>query len=163
MVRPDLWKATLDYSSGTSWSWDRDSRSVTEGGELRLPTVTKQVMDGWRAEFATEHAHESQPEGPLAEWRERGLGAGALPPSLRGTWYAFLRSKVETRLSVWFDAQAIDPPEDLLVEKPPRQRQPGEGDLRAYLFRAVRQMMSEELRMVQLPAVAVARLGSNRS
>jgi hypothetical protein len=162
-VRPDLWKAILDYSSGTTWSWDEATRSVTEGGDLALPTLTEDEMDGWRAEFASQHRDDARPDGPLSKWLEGGLGAAALPLALRSAWYAFLKSKVVARLQQWFESQSLDPPPDLLRTKKKAGRSgPSDADLRSYVLRVVGQMTPEELRMVQLPAAAVARLGGPR-
>jgi len=56
-IRPDLWEAVLDFSSGTRYIWDvaegraRAARQHEEGRQL--PTITAEEFDGWRRDFST--------------------------------------------------------------------------------------------------------------
>ena len=54
-IRPDLWKAALDYSSGTRYVWDVARRiavpSAGSDGELIISTVTEDIQRRWRQQF----------------------------------------------------------------------------------------------------------------
>ncbi len=53
-IRPDLWRATMDYASGYSYGWDGSEAKVFEepSEEIEtLPTLTSDEIRLWRQEF----------------------------------------------------------------------------------------------------------------
>src|ERR1035441_7310148 len=54
-VREDLWRAILDYSSGSRYVWDAESSTAIiapEGSEGPfLPTISPETMTQWKTEF----------------------------------------------------------------------------------------------------------------
>lgn len=159
-VRPDLWKAVIDYSSGTSWCWDDTTGAVAADAGQPLPTVTASEMDAWRMEFAAQHQGDTVRDA-VDVWLSKGLGAGALPARLRGDWFSYLKNQVIERLQAWFESHSMESPADLTYEQAQRPAKP-EMDLRSYVQRVINQMSSDELRLLQLPATATARLGDSK-
>ena len=92
-VRPDLWRAILDYTSGATYLWDpttaaaratRETEDLTP--DLALPTIDEEEMSHWRSEFAERHwrnlSERPQHFMLLEGWRSSNLGTYALPPAL---------------------------------------------------------------------------------
>lgn len=174
-VREDLWNATVDYRSQTSYLWDGSrARRVEEldPNEQRrypeLPTITETQMDEWRTGFMAEDSRLIESDDRIRDdaeyWRRHRLGTGSLPNVLRRRWNAYLKRSVVAHLKSWFQAQSIPVPPDLLVGP----RQPAAGipaadesaevrELRDLVLRCVRVMTEEELRALPLPAAAVVR------
>lgn len=156
-LRPDLWDAVLDYSSGGVYIWD-GARAVNVGaneaeGRLQLPTITSAVMAAWRRDFADKHQ-----ERDLDEWVERRLGTMALPADLRRSWNLTLKSKVLEILKQWFVEQGLQLPADASSDptaRPSAKDSHEAEELRRFLLRCVAVMRPSELRAMQVP-VAVA-------
>jgi hypothetical protein len=117
-VRPDLWLAVLDYSSGLQYEWDIDvqqARAVQAAvPQLRLPTVDAVMLASWREAFVK--VHEATPSAPedrqrLREWATRALGSQGLPRALRAPWNEYLKRAVVARLTCWFKASGQPMPE----------------------------------------------------
>src|SRR5262249_7211649 len=55
-VRPDLWRAVLDYSHGYTFVWDTDTKSAREALPADafpvLPTISENELRSWRTSFA---------------------------------------------------------------------------------------------------------------
>lgn len=163
-VRPDLWDAIFDFSSPGIYVWDGmqavlqpSSDELAADGDLRLPTLTREELDAWRATFVSEH-----PELDLDAWRERSFSTYYLPAELRGQWNRFMKTGAIDRLRRWFHQHEIVPPLDLAgsLERP----SPGSPDrseveeLRRYVLRCVAVMRPAELRALQIPASVAARV-----
>jgi len=121
-IRPDLWRATLDFSSGLSYAWDaaaQCARPVKDADPgLRIPTVDAATLATWRDAFV--QAHEPVLADPaeqdqLRDWAARSLGSQGLPRALRAAWNDHLKSEVIARLTAWF-ATTEHPLPKLLVK-----------------------------------------------
>jgi hypothetical protein len=165
-IRPDLWRAVLDYSSGRVYVWDEDSLTAVPATapaeETRpvLPTVSEETYSSWRADFARESAPLVSPRHAATtdRWREEGLPTTQLPPALRGPWNAALKRHVLETLETWFAAHEIEPPDDLIEEeRPARAPSPTTESLRDLVLACVAVMTREELEALHLPAAAVLR------
>lgn len=175
-IRSDLWSAILDYRSQTRYVWDgttarREDR--IEDREQRhsmaaLPTLTEHDMDKWRTDFIAAEASLIEGDDAVAEkveaWRHHRLGTSALPAALKPRWNRFLKQAVVARLHGWFRANAIQVPDDLIIEQqsPTKHRQPMHEfsdveELRNLILDCVKRMTPEELRSLPLPAAAVLR------
>lgn len=160
-VRPDLWRAVLDFKSGNVYVWKRGDAWATEKpdpGDRVLPTLTPAEMKRWRSEFASSvRKNQSVNDAArLEEWVESSGRTSLLPTRLRPVWNGFLKLRVWERLNDWF---STDPnPPDVLLHGTTGSGVPGETDLRGFLLRAISHMSSDELAQVQLPASAVRRL-----
>lgn len=156
-LRADLWDAVLDYSSGLTYVWDGTQAVKLGAGDNAdgpcLPTISTEVMAGWRRDFAEAH-----PDRDLSDWVDRGLGTVALPVDLRKVWNLKLKTEVHAILVNWFAEQDIQLPNDISTNPSSR---PSLGDsqeaeeLRRFLLRCVAVMKPSELRAMQVP-VAVA-------
>ena len=166
-VRSDLWRAALDYSSGTRYVWDemeeqaRPARPDEDGPAI--PTVSQDLHEMWREEFVADI--ESIPLSPdqeeqVSTWIQHKLPAAQLPRHLVGQWNGFLRDKVHSHLVDWFEEYEMDPPDDLLstvpIERPAHSSSDTE-DLRHFVIRTVKEMSGEELGQLSLPSRAVFR------
>jgi len=108
-VRPDLWRATLDLSSGLQYEWDVAAgyaRPVPEADPARrLPTVDAVTLVTWREAFATVHdamLPDLRDREQLRTWVGTALGRQGLPGALRRPWSDYLKGKVVERLTSWF-------------------------------------------------------------
>ena len=104
-VRPNLWHAILDYSSGREYEWDPATGQArpteTADPARKLPTVTRETFGQWRSEFGDAHRAELTTEAEqkrLDEWVAAGLSTQFLPPALRGAWNSFLKERVAVRV-----------------------------------------------------------------
>lgn len=174
VVRPDLWRAILDYVGGDTYVWDLESNQAHAGEPTptcpQLPTVTADEMSGWRSQFADKH-RDKLAQSPtqfmlLEAWRSRGLGTKFLPPLLQGPWNGFLRESVIGRLHAWFKEHKLEPPVDLdrTVERHSPDRADGTGleRLRALIVQCVEVMTESELVDLKLPPRAVLRVRARK-
>ena len=91
-IRPDLWKAALDYSSGTRYAWDVARRraipSAGRDGELIISTVTEDIQRRWRQQFIDdiEQTLTEEETDQIDLWLEQHLGVSHLPVRLVSNW-----------------------------------------------------------------------------
>jgi hypothetical protein len=167
-VRPDLWNATLDYSSGRTYMWDTSNGTgtavpvdevVANDPRPALRTVTPEMMAAWREEFATKRAERLAPRQAqtLLRWRDEGLTSASLPSSLRGLWNAALKQHTIDMLVEWFKEQKLPVPDDLILTESSRPTHPDTERLRNLVYECVSVMTREELAALSLPAAAVLR------
>ncbi|RHA40989.1 OST-HTH/LOTUS domain-containing protein [Cellulomonas rhizosphaerae] len=168
-IRPDHWAATIDYASGEPYflvAGTARASSRIEGSPdipVPLPTITQEILDTWRADFAesTERMHSADEEEMRARvhlWLNERRGTRALPGVLQGLWNLYLKRAVVARLRNWYAAVGLPVPADLIIERkgagtPPRPAD--DSRLREALIATIRRMSSDELRAVQLPASAL--------
>ena len=160
-IRSDLWDAVLDYSSGRKYYWDGEGAVPLEGDDSAnkklLPTLEEAEFEGWRMEFATARAGEDTGSSlRVRDWLSREEPLAELPKSLRVPWLVELKGRVFQRLSAWFEAEGIDAPKDLVVQKESRRQ----GDveiLRNQVIATVRGMSRAELESLMLPATSLWR------
>lgn len=153
-IRPDLWKAVVDYSSPGTRYWDPTSSTVADeagGDNAALPSLDKEILGEWRREFEDMHRDNLNDAERLqvAAWSSNALGASALPPRLIGDWNAMMRNRVEQRLLDFFEANGMKPPSDLLGHAPRRQ---SPRSLRSFVLRCVELMSDQELQEISVPA-----------
>ena len=96
-IRPDLWKAVVDYQSGLTYIWDGEAARSTEdlspeeaASQRVLPTLSVAELDTWRQEFR-DNVNALIRDDPTAveqtrRWIENRLGTRYLPASLRTLW-----------------------------------------------------------------------------
>lgn len=185
-IRPDLWRAVVDYRSGITRFWDPVTGSVSgtspaaapepnepgrsdspepDGGELAasawdLPTLTPQELAQWREEFVQEVGQDlpEDARAKLERWQAEALGTQALPAQLRGRWNEGLKRRVAERLSQWFRFRGQEPPNDLLRPVGRSARQDASQSLREFILSCVKQMTEDELRALHLPVTSIARM-----
>jgi hypothetical protein len=163
-VRPDLWNAVMDYSSGTTFGWDSHQQRARpiepDEDRPRLPTITAGDLQAWRNAFVAAHADTLTGANleKLTSWRDQGLATNALPPVLRKPWNAELKKEAIQRLRAWFEAQSLPVP-TLLVKVGGPEAKPGEDveALRKYVLDCVRVMTKDELEELRLPARVLMR------
>lgn len=125
-VRPDLWRAMLDYSHGSPFVWDPDikkAREASPGDNLPvLPTISESDLREWRTSFAEQNALlalDDKTREQLRTWSEHTLSSKVLPRSLASAWLAELVGRVVEGLRTWFAANAIEEPLDLVQQSTP--------------------------------------------
>ena len=166
-IRPDLWKAVVDFRSGSKYAWRAGRAEVVESAtgvlEPMLPTLQPDELQSWRADFV-----QSLPdpvrvafESELARWRDVSHSTGALPAHLGGRWTGYFKNLVLDRLEKWFADNSIPQPGDL-VERPDSSR-PSDGSsaleqLRRLVSRYVDLMTEEELLGLQIPVSVLRRV-----
>jgi hypothetical protein len=161
-IRPDLWEAVLDFSSGTRYVWDREearARRADEGEQgLQLPTITAAEFDGWRRDFANQYGSGDEPTvKQLEHWRDLRLPTLALPPACRGPWNKYLKNQVKQHLAKWFEDNHLGEVPDLPIRR--RQAQDDElQELRDFVVRCVQQMSKAELDDLRLAPASVLRV-----
>jgi hypothetical protein len=167
LIRPDLWNATLDYSSGAVYLWEggtvvRVPKAGLEPAEprLRLPTVSTDEMRGWRSAFAERSTTGVDNPGLVAavtRWRDESLTGKALPGSLHWRWVEALKSHVRDHLETWFQANGLTVPTDLIVSASVERPTDDSEQLRSLVIRCVQMMTRAELEDLRLPASVVLR------
>lgn len=164
-IRPDLWDAVLDYSSGIVYVWDAD-QGLALPGDLasddrpQLPTIDPSILSDWRRAFAARLAEPEEPlRHDLQQWADGALPSAALPAASRRLWNGELKHRVLERLAEWFEERSIYPPEDLVIATS-NARQPSSSrpdELRDLVLRVVRGMTRAELEELRFPAAALLR------
>jgi hypothetical protein len=164
-IRPDLWQAVTDYRSGCRYIWDGSTavaisaHADPDDQDLQLPSVDRDELRGWRAEFIAEQGG-SELSTALANWVEMKLPGSALPGRLRVRWLIFRKRRIRDLLAKWFDEHGIEPPGDL-VETARRHDGGSHAEteqLRALVVRSVNGMTRAELEALQLPSTALLRI-----
>ena len=165
-IRPDIWKAALDYSSGTQYVWDVDSRQAIPAqgrdGEQIISTITESVQREWREAFRTKIKDTTTADeaDQIELWIDKHLGASHLPDRLEKRWIDCFRDRVRNHLSQWFSDADLPLPEDLIARF---QRKSSiisreTEALREFVLSVVRTMTHDELSGLMLQASAVLRL-----
>lgn len=159
-IRPDLWRAVLDYSSGKAYTWDANQSTVREAStnELVLPTITRSVFEAWRSDFASQHADDVG----VQKWLETSMNSRELPREQQGAWNGFLKQNVLKQLEDWFSKNHVVAP-PLLVERLDAPSPPLTADakgLRALVIAIVSAMTESELEELRLPPAAIFRARS---
>lgn len=168
-VRSDLWRAALDYSSGTQYVWDvldGQARPRQPGDSSPIiECVDQDVLLGWRKEFIDKVVSAKSvvaEENELVDvWVDRQLPTSYLPRHLISPWNGFLRDKVHRHLLKWFEESGLSPPGNLIASSVIGQRPQLSSDseeLRQLILRVVRRMTADELAELKLPPKAVLRV-----
>ncbi len=171
-VRPDLWRAVMDYASGRPFVWDSAASAAREAApeevpegqapENALPTISPDELSAWRGEFVAKHL--GSVDGPTAtkleNWQKHRLPSTFLPSRLLGDWNRELKSRVGARLMDWFQKKGLPAPADLVsvpAELPGRELPGDVGALRRLIAECVAVMTERELSDLRLPPAAVLR------
>ena len=170
-IRPDLWKAALDYSSGIRYVWDAAANQAVpaegrDGGRTITP-ATKSVQRAWREDFRStiEGKFSVEEESQISSWIDEHLAASHLPDRFIGKWNECFRNRIRLHLLNWFSEVRLDPPDDLSTpyKGSPLGISPETEGLREFVLSVVREMNHEELAGLMLPPAAVFRLKSTLS
>ena len=159
-IRPDLWRAALDYSSGAQYVWDpRTQSAVVQGVDTQgplLPKISAAQFDEWKKAFIDELTVEVLEKNRVDQWLAKALPTIALPPRFRGPWSVFLKNKVQVILEAWFKEQSLTPPSSPSVhpEVPPQDET---EKLRDFVLNCVKSMSRMELEALALPAISAFR------
>jgi hypothetical protein len=166
-IRPDLWRAVMDYASGYKYVWDAGkgiarAQVADDSAEYLLPTLTSEEDSRWRQDFAngTKDTLEGEIKAKLEAWVEKGLSPRFLPAPLLRRWNEFVQAKIVGRLEEWFKQKHIAPPEKLTVSVSRTPRITKEHDIeeiRDLVINCVRLMTQDELMSMALPPLAVLR------
>jgi hypothetical protein len=165
-IRPDLWRAVLDYSSGNSYVWDPASSTAIVGSKtddaLSLPTLSAEAFKEWKGEFlATLSAQESE-GSRLKEWQEHSLPSVVLPSVVRFSWNRFVKQKVQTTLMEWFEKHHIAAPSLTQLQAASTENSQDETErIREFVIECVKKMSKEELERLSIPSGAAFRVRSN--
>lgn len=161
-IRPDLWQAMIDYSSGATYVWDSDAhvarrRKLAEDTNSVLPTITRADLDALSERFFATHYDSSNEDErrTLIHWKESKLSTSALPKRLQGPWNQALKELVRGALVAWFEAKGMVQPPDL--EGLTKLRSTHQDGLRVWIHRVIDAMSEEELSSLLLPAAATHR------
>jgi len=180
-VRPDLWRAALDWhAAGRLVLDDGRVRPRADGDDPALPSfepVAETVFEQWKRDFVDAVLPDVQ--GPQAEavlaWAGRPAPAKTLGRALQDRWMDTLRAKVLEHLRGWFDGQGLHAPADLVYYEPAAARPQadatgGQGDdagptsvaparrLKDFVLRCVHEMTEDELRALPIPAGVASRI-----
>lgn len=169
-ISPDLWRAVLDYSSGLSYVWDAERNlarpAATNENGLVMPTISEVELDKWRDEFIRSQGELSPLiSSELEVWKRDRLPTVKLPVQFRGPWNGFLKQKVQSLLSNWFETQSLTLP---TVQPPTANLRAFERDahaeLRQFIIDCVRVMSAKELEEVRVaPATALKATTARKS
>jgi hypothetical protein len=164
-VRPDLWRAVIDYRSGSYYVWDTSIQMARRGAADEphppMPTVSAHDVQTWRSQFVSQVENSLDPSlaSRLHVWVENEYGTAYLPVPLRGQWNGFTRGKVVERLKLFFSAVGEDLPPDTLTEATTASDSEsvmatGTEELRRLLRNCVAVMTEQELLELRLsPAI----------
>ncbi len=161
-IRPDLWKAVLDFTSGYEYFWDTVEKkavvatSNTASGP-KIATITAEAFNEWKEGFAAS-LDSVERQDRVAEWVGNRRPATFLPSELRHRWNGYLKERVAQYLLSWFERENCEPPADLLEPRNVGGRTTRNEELRKRLINCLRTMTGEELERVQIPASVLLRL-----
>ena len=168
-VRPDLWRAVLDYSSGRIYAWDGElavpikPESAPADDRARLPTIGPDDLAEWRTRFAAEHGTgtPANVSAALEAWRLGGLSTTTLPAPLHRLWNGELKRNVVERLDEWFRSAGIEAPQNMVeTRRPASVRDDDTQRLRNLVVRCVEAMSHAELEELRIsPAVLLRARG----
>jgi hypothetical protein len=172
-IRDDLWRAIVDYTSGSTYVLDSDTGLArpTRGNDLtlpQLPTASREEVSSWRHEFSESlrPTVDGRVVAEIEAWADGRGRQSDLPRLFRGKWAEFIKRKVIHILLGWFKERGMLPPTDMVfvtegqglpsseaISEVVRTRQ-----LRDLIIHAVRAMNYEELSQISLPASVVLRI-----
>jgi hypothetical protein len=181
-VRPDIWRAVLDYSSGQRYVWDQSAGlaiATTDPNDTRprIPTVNAATIEDWRIQFLerTIPLLDDPEKERLQKWQTDGFTTSALPGQLRVSWNELLKRQVRDVWNTWVSANGIDVDADVpQVEGPPLAGDTGvllkegpstygrHGDLRRFLLACIERMTDDELIQITIPIQIMVRLAGDR-
>ncbi len=164
-IRPDLWRAALDYSSGARYVWDvvRGSAKPSErpDDQLLISPATLELQSDWRKQFkadvkATLTADES---ARVDDWIDQNGPSSQLPSRLKSRWNGFFCENVRQHLLRWFAESKVPAPSDLSLSATGNASITWSETeaLRKLVLSVVRQMTRQELSSLALPSEAVLR------
>ena len=160
-VRPDLWRAVMDFSGDRRYVWDDDegvaklADDVAAGGPA-MPTITVVEFTKWKRAFA-DSVDDAAKDDLFNDWVEKLRPVKLLAPRVRHRWNDYLKEEVEKHLRGWFEEQNLPLPPDLVKSQEGVVRSP-DDELRRRLVACVRAMTTEELKTVQIPSSVLLRL-----
>jgi hypothetical protein len=162
-VRPDLWTAAIDYSSGRKYVWDKGleaAREATDGDdqELVISPVTQEDVKAWRESFCDQVAAGVDPDvrERLDHWRN-DLQQKTVPHSLFVQWNEFQKQRVMSHVGDWFRRRQMSVPPDIRHDVVGGVVPTNVTALRRMIVRVVHAMTQRELEDLKLPAAAVHR------
>lgn len=160
-VSPNLWRAVLDFSSGSKYVWDESKgvarpASEDEHGAM-LPTLSAEEFDSWRTDFVNMHPAEDEDSGRrVGVWRTKRLPTHALPPAFQKAWNRYLKRKVQDRLNSWFAENNLTEPSRKEASSSAVSPDQQLEHLRRFVIDCVRRMSRLELEELRIsPAVAM--------
>ncbi|MGC0337915.1 hypothetical protein [Streptomyces sp. SLBN-8D4] len=169
-IRPDLWRAVMDYRSGNNYHWDgkqaiaiHPTAPSTDNPFPQIPTISSDEMDRWRRNFQESLAEkillDEQESEQIENWVTRGLATNNLPLRTRSLWNEYLNNHVVKLLAEWFRDKSLPVPDDLMQQRTlSRSTTPGGvAQLREFILRCVGSMTEDELKTISLPPSAVLR------
>ena len=160
-VRPDLWRAVMDFSGDGRYVWDDDEGVAKPAGDdatggPAMPTITVEQFTRWKRAFA-DSVDDAEIDNLFKDWVEKLRPTKLLAPRVRHRWNDYLKEEVEKHLRAWFQEQNLPHPLDLVKTREGIVRSP-DDELRRRLIACVRSMTKEELERVQIPSTALLRL-----
>ena len=160
-VRPDLWKAVMDFTGDSRYVWDNEEgvakpESDCAAGGPVMPTITVEQFTKWKKAFA-DSVDDAEQDDRFTDWSDNLRPAILLAGPVRHRWNVYLKKQVEDHLSAWFQEQDLPVPQDLLDTLHRAKRSP-DDELRRRLISCIRTMTREELERVQIPSSALLRV-----
>ena len=160
-VRPDLWRAVMDFSGDRRYVWDDDEGVAKPAGDdatsgPAMPTITVETFTRWKRAFA-DSVDDAEIDVLFMDWVEKLRPTKLLAPRVRHRWNDYLREEVEKHLRAWFQQQNLPLPPDLVKTGEGVVRSP-DDELRRRLIACVRTMTTQELKTVQIPSSVLLRL-----
>ena len=160
-VRPDLWRAVMDFAGEVRYVWDNDEGVAKPASDCAadgpvMPTITVEQFTKWKKAFA-DSVDDAEQDARFKDWAENLRPANFLAGRVRHRWNEHLKKEVENHLSAWFQQQKLPVPPDLLETSHGANRSPGD-ELRRRLIACVRSMTRDELERVQIPSSALLRV-----
>lgn len=163
-IRPDLWKAAIDYSSGRRYVWDIAGRravpSTGGDGEVTISTVTEDLQRSWRQQFIADvrGTLSAEETDQIDRWLQQHLGVSHLPVRLMSKWTSSFRDRVREHLLQWFAESNLQPPDDMMsIDRGASGASEETEALRELVLSVVRKMTRDELSRLTLPPGAVFR------
>jgi hypothetical protein len=173
-LRPDLWRAAMDWGGERSYVLDGGRVRVKAEGDERLPVfepVTEADFLAWKEAFVQRELETADPSSAelLQTWRSMAGPSRILGKKLQDRWMSHLRHQVAARVDSWFSQHGEASPDDLFVGPltgPSGVRESGTFDepagedrrLKEFVLRCVHAMTAAELRALSIPAAAASRV-----
>jgi len=161
-VRGDLWRAILDYSSGTKYVWDGISRKARparpEDDLPEIPTISEQNLIEWKKDFATKLTDlDSITKGRVDNWAEQNLATRSLPARQRELWNHDLKSRVRDRISEFAKEHGLSLPLDR-HQRGASASEPDLEDLRQLMVDCIKIMTKTELGEIRVSPEVLLRI-----